>query len=191
MDGQGRHSVATLARVEQIQKLLAANTENKLVTDLLSVEDCVFYRDYLLEEWEHSKSMLETAKETEMSFRKAVVAFAFNPEQKSGTERIALGNGYQAKAVKKVNYGFIKDFNNKTNKAAIDAALSKIEAMGEVPAHMAGELIKWTPDLSLTSYNKLDELGEMGQQIKAIVDSILVVTDGAPTLEIIAPKGKR
>ena len=82
-------------------------------------------RDRLLLAWEESKKALEIAKEKEMEQRKAVVAFAFDPNKESGTERIELGNGYQAKAVKKVSYGFVKTEDGKLNKAAIDKALAK------------------------------------------------------------------
>ena len=71
-------------------------------------------RDRLLLSWEESKKALEIAKEKEMEQRKAVVAFAFDPNKESGTERIELGSGYQAKAVKKINYGFIKTEDGKS-----------------------------------------------------------------------------
>ena len=140
-------------------------------------------RDRLLLAWEESKKALEVAKEKEMEQRKAVVAFAFDPNKESGTERIELGNGYQAKAVKKVSYGFIKTEDGKLNKAAIDKALEKIEKVGGAVGELIAErLVKWTPDLSLTEYKQLDE------KFKKIIDEVIVTSEGAPTLEIIAPK---
>ena len=140
-------------------------------------------RDRLLLAWEESKKALEVAKEKEMEQRKAVVAFAFDPNKESGTERIELGNGYQAKAVKKVNYGFLKTEDGKLNKAAIDKALAKIEKVGGAVGELIAErLVKWTPDLSLTEYKQLDE------KFKKIIDEVIVTSEGAPTLEIIAPK---
>lgn len=141
-------------------------------------------RDRLLLAWEESKKALEVAKEKEMEQRKAVVAFAFDPNKESGTERIELGNGYQAKAVKKVNYGFVKTEDGKLNKAAIDKALSKIEKTGPAGELIAERLVKWTPDLSLTEYKQLPE------KLKSIIDEVIVTSEGAPTLEIIAPKSK-
>ena len=141
-------------------------------------------RDRLLLTWEESKKALEVAKEKEMEQRKAVVAFAFDPNKESGTERIELGNGYQAKAVKKVSYSFIKTEGGKLNKAAIDNALSKIEKTGPAGELIAERLVKWTPDLSLTEYKQLDE------KFKKIIDEVIVTSEGAPTLEIIAPKSK-
>ena len=140
-------------------------------------------RDRLLLAWEESKKALEVAKEKEMEQRKAVVAFAFDPNKESGTERIELDNGYQAKAVKKVNYGFVKTEDGKLNKAAIDKALAKIEKVGGTVGELIAErLVKWTPDLSLTEYKQLDE------KFKKIIDEVIVTSEGAPTLEIIAPK---
>jgi len=141
-------------------------------------------RDRLLLSWEESKKALEVAKEKEMEQRKAVVAFAFDPNKESGTERIELGNGYQAKAVKKVNYGFVKTEDGKLNKAAIDKALSKIEKTGPAGELIAERLVKWTPDLSLTEYKQLPE------KLKSIIDEVIVTSEGAPTLEIIAPKSQ-
>lgn len=120
-----------------------------------------------------------------MEQRKAVVAFAFDPNKESGTERIELGNGYQAKAVKKINYGFVKTEDGKLNKAAIDKALAKIEKDGAMGELIAERLVKWTPDLSLTEYKQLDE------KYKKIIDEVIVTSEGAPTLEIIAPKAPK
>ena len=143
-------------------------------------------RDRLLLAWEESKKALEVAKEKEMEQRKAVVAFAFDPNKESGTERIELDNGYQAKAVKKVNYGFVKTEDGKLNKAAIDKALAKIEKVGGAVGELIAErLVKWTPDLSLTEYKQLDE------KFKKIIDEVIVTSEGAPTLEIITPKAPK
>lgn len=142
-------------------------------------------RDRLLLAWEESKKALDVAKEKEMEQRKAVVAFAFDPNKESGTERIELGNGYQAKAVKKLNYGFVKTEDGKLNKTAIDKALAKIEKTGPAGELIAERLVKWTPDLSLTEYKQLPE------KLKSIIDEVIVTSEGAPTLEIIAPKAPK
>lgn len=143
-----------------------------------------FYFKQVLLQWETAKQELEAAKAREMDLRKQCVAIGFDPDKKSGTERVELGGGYEAKAVKKINYGFVKNPEGKTDKRAIDAALSKIEADGEVGMMIAERLIKWTPDLSLTEYKQLPA------KYKPIIDAVIVTSDGAPTLEIIPPKGK-
>jgi len=154
----------------------------------LTETDKAFYRDHLLSVWEAAKKVLEEAKATEMSIRTRIVKFAFNPEQK-GTQRVPLANGYALKAVVKFNYGFVKTPDGKrVNKAAVDNALRAIEAKGPVAAHIAGELVKWNPELSLTEYNKLE--GDLAP-LKSIIDTVIVKTPGAPTLEIEEPKGKK
>ena len=155
----------------------------------LTETDKIAYRDWLLVQWNLSKERLEAAKADEMEWRKKSVAFAFNPEIKKGTERIELGNGYQAKAVKKLNYGFIKnEKTGKLDKAAVDAALTEIEKLHPAGAYIAENLVKWSPELSLTEYNKLE--GELAP-LKQIIDKVIVTSEGAPTLEIIEPKGSK
>lgn len=152
--------------------------------ETLTAEETDAGTKYLLAKWEESKLALEAAKADEMIWRKRVVDFAFDPTKKAGTERIDLENGYQAKAVKKINYGWIKTDDGKLNKAAIETALCKIEESGPAGALIADRLVKWTPELSLTEYKVLPA------EFKAIIDPVIVTTDGAPTLEIIAPKSK-
>lgn len=147
-------------------------------------EQYVGIRDQMLVEWQASKEALEKAKELEMQLRKQVVDFAFDPNKQSGTENVELGNGYKLKAVKTLRYGFIKNAENKLDKAAIDKALAKIEKDGAVGELIAERLVKWTPDLSLSEYKLLNE------KHKAIIDSVIVTTEGSPTLEIVEPKNK-
>lgn len=169
-------ATARMIDVTRIQKLLEWNQP-------LTNGDKVLYRDYLLEQWEEAKAALERAKAYEMDTRKAIVAIAFDPNKQAGTERVALHNGYSLKTVKKLNYGFVKTSDGKLDKNAVDNALRAIEVKpnGEL---IAERLVKWDPSLSLTEYKLLPA------DMKAIIDTVIVTTDGAPTLEIEAPKGK-
>lgn len=146
-------------------------------------------RDRILGAWEASKVALEKAKADEMNLRKEFVKFAFDNEKLSGTERIDLANGYQAKAVKKLNYKFVAPEGVKVADA-VDKALTEIEAIGGEAPFIADRLVKWTADLSLTEYKALDD-SEIGRKIKAKIDTVIETTEGAPTLEIIEPKGSR
>lgn len=159
---------------------------DKLTGEIIQMTDETFEkkRDELLLLWNTSKITLDKAKESEMVLRKAFVDFAFDQDKNSGTERIGLGSGYQAKTVKKVNYGFIKNFEGKLDKACIDKALEKIEKDGAVGELIAERLVSWTPTLSLSEYKKLSD-----KHLK-IINSVIVTTEGAPTLEIIEPKNK-
>jgi len=149
--------------------------------------DKIFWRDHLLSRWQMAQDTLAAAKAAEMDLRKQIVAFSFDPTKQSGTERIELGNGYELKAVKKLNYGFVKrgDGSNKLDKGAVDLALTKIEQSGPAGAYIADNLVKWEPTLSLTEYKKLDE------PLKKIIDAVIVTSDGAPSLEIVPPKGSK
>jgi hypothetical protein len=138
-------------------------------------------RDRLIMAWEAQKKTLEVAKDAEMTLRKAVVAFTFDPEKTKGTENVDLGNGWKIKAVKKINYGWIKK-DDKVDADAIETALDAIEATGNEGAFIAERLVSWSPTLSVSEYNKLDD------KYKKLIDAVIVTTDGAPTLEVVAPK---
>lgn len=142
-------------------------------------------RDLRLMAWEAAKRAIETAKEAEMTARKAAVDFCFDQERRTGTERIELGNGYEAKAVKKQNHNFVKGADGKTiDLVALRAALAEIATLGNEGPFLAERIVKWSPDLVIGEYNNL------APQYKAIIDKVIVTTDGAPMLEIIAPKTK-
>jgi hypothetical protein len=171
-------NTARTIEVTRIENLLAWNQP-------LVDSDKVLYRDFLLEQWEVAKAALEKAKTDEMELRKKVVKIAFSADKLSGTERVPLYNGYELKGVKKLNYGFVKRADGEgIDKNAIDAALSAIEKDGEVGKLIAQRLVKWDPSLSLTEYKLLSV------EHKKAIDAVIVTSDGAPTLEIIPPKGK-
>lgn len=147
-------------------------------------------RDRQLAAWEASKIALEAAKAAEMEARKAFVKFAFNHEKLEGTERIPLHNGYEAKAVKKLNYNLVSHTEGVSTVDAVDAALTRIEAVSDEGKFIAERLVKWTASLSISEYRKLDETPN-GQKFKAIIDEVVETSEGAPTLEIVPPKGQR
>lgn len=142
-----------------------------------SLEEHIWFRDKLLQQWEQSKSDLEVAKLAEMDQRKLVVAFAFDPNKEKGTERIPLENGYELKAVKKINYN--------VNQETVNAVLDELEAQGDEAKFIAERVIKWKAELSVSEYNDLSD------KYKAIIDKCVTTSDGAPTLEIVPPKGQK
>jgi len=149
----------------------------------VSLEDKNFYRDHLLTLWKQMQINLDYAKSTEMDLRNKLVKLCGDPEAKKGTEYADLGHGYRLKIVKKLNYGFVKnEEGKKVDKGKIDAALTQIEKADAAGAFIAQELVKWEPKLSLTMYDKLEK------NLKAIIDPILITSDGAPTIEIVPPK---
>lgn len=165
------------------------NPTTGLLVELTDNEFVALHDDTLMK-WEQAKATLDAAKEAEMALRKLYVAIASNPDQKKGTENIALGNGYKAKVVKKINYGWIKGPDEKTDVDAIHEAQDRIEAMGNEGAFLADRLFKWSCELSVSEYNKLEPGNPTHSKIKAELDKVIVTTEGAPTLEIVAPKSK-
>ena len=161
--------------------------------ELVELSDLEFAKvhDETLMKWEQAKAALEAAKEAEMSLRKLYVAIASNPDQKKGTENIAIGNGYKAKVVKKINYGWAKGPDEKVDYEAVHDAQDAIEKLGNEGAFLADRLIKWSAELSVSEYNKLEpESNPTHKAVKAALDKVIVTSEGAPTLEIVAPKGK-
>lgn len=142
-------------------------------------------RDKLLKAWEDSKVQLELAKAAEMDLRKAFVKFAFSVDKLEGTERIPLHNGYEAKAVKKLNYVLVSPVEGVAVVDAVDQALTEIESMAPEGKFIAERLIKWSCDLSISEYRGLDA------KFKAVIDKVIETREGAPTLEIVPPKGQK
>jgi hypothetical protein len=138
-------------------------------------------RDALLAQWETSKEALERSKTREMDVRKLVFAFNF-PTPKEGTQRVELGNGYNLKAVHKVNTT-ISASNEDVDKA--EDAASKC---GNEGTFLFERIITWTPNFSKSEYKKLEASNPTHIKIKALVDGLITEKPGAPALEIEAPK---
>lgn len=153
---------------------------------LRAVEGAAFdvaARDMLLEAWEHSKVVLERAKETEMELRKASFAYTF-VDAKEGTNRVDLGGGYSLKGVRKVNYKIAASNDQ------VDEAEDKAAKIGNEGTFLFERIITWTPNFSKSEYNKLEESNPTHVEVKKLIDGLIETTDGAPTLEIEAPKAK-
>jgi len=161
--------------------------ETNEVVEMADHEFAAFH-DETLAKWEAAKTTLDAAKEAEMTLRKLYVALASDPTKEKGTENIALGNGYKAKVVKKVTFGFIKGADDKTDWEAVMTAQDEMEKTGNEGAFIAERLFKWSAELSVSEYNKLDTTNPSHAAIKKIADRVIVTKSGAPTLEIVAPK---
>lgn len=143
-------------------------------------------QDELLVRHQELKSKLEKAKEAEMELRKYIVARAF-PDAKEGTNTLDLGNGYKLKAGVKFNYKLDPDPDK------VQAALDRIAKMGNEGSFIADRLVTWSADFKLTEYRKLEaeDATEQQKAMKKEIDSVLTITDAAPTLEIKEPKEKK
>lgn len=143
--------------------------------------------DQLLLEWQKCKDAIEIAKANEMDLRKYIVAREF-PKPKEGMNNKELGAGYQLKANIKYNY-------NLADNDTVEATLEKLANMGAAGSAIADRLVSWKPSFLLTEYRQLQEDKEKGSQFAqtalSVIGDMLTITEGAPTLEIKEPKGKK
>lgn len=145
-------------------------------------ETATEYRDRLLLQWEAAKKTLDQAKAVEMELRTVCAKVNF-PDPKEGTNRVELGAGYSLKMVRNVDYTFSGVPIDK-----IEDAEDAIAAIGNEGAFLVERLFKWTCEPVKGEYKKLDPANPTHAKIKAIYDKVLVTKDGAPKMEIEAPK---
>lgn len=155
-------------------------------------EDWNAHRDKLLSAWIVAKDQLVTIKEQEMELRKQVQAILF-PNPKKGTQRYELGSGYKVKLVHKINYKLgdkdriDPDNGNKISIAdQVETVMNEIEKCGNEGKFIVERLIKTSYDLSISEYEKLEN-----NEIKKLVDSILITSDAAPSLELEIPSSDK
>lgn len=138
-------------------------------------------RDTVLAAWEAAKVTLETAKADEMEKRKAATDILF-PDAKEGTNKVPLANGFQAKMVRKINYKLDND------NAKINSIYDAICGTGNEGSFLAERILKRVYDFGASEYKKLVLNNPTHKAVKDLVDTILTTSDGAPSLEIVAPK---
>jgi len=145
--------------------------------------------DALLLLWQEKKDAIEKAKADEMDLRKYIVKREF-PKAQEGMNTKPLGDqGYQLKAGIKYNY-------NLADNDTVEDCLNKIAKIGNEGTFIAERLVSWKPNFLLTEYRALQEAKEKGEKFASevldIVNQMLTITEGAPTLEIKEPrKGKK
>ena len=143
--------------------------------------------DALLMLWADKKKAIEVAKEQEMDLRKYIVGRAF-PQKHEGMNTKPLGNGYSLKAAVKYNY-------NLADNDKVEATLEKISALGNMGPFIADRLVSWKHSFLLTEYRQLCEDKEKGEKFAddclKLINSMLTITEAAPTLEIKEPKAKK
>lgn len=138
-------------------------------------------KDTILTEWKEANQLLTAVKAREALLRTELVG-AFSMEAKpgySGTENVTVGWGYTLKIVHKINYNLDKSDSN----AKVDAMLDALEKSQPFGSVIAERLVKWSPELSVSEYKKLDNAQ------KAIVDKVLTIKDATPSIELVPPKG--
>lgn len=144
--------------------------------------------DQLLLEWQKKKDAIETAKAEEMELRRYIVKREF-PKAEEGTNTKLIGNeGWQLKAVVKYNY-------NLADNDTVEATLDKLSKLGNAGSAISDRLISWKPAFLLGEYRQLIEDKEKGSKFADdalnVINEMLTISEAAPTLNIIEPKGKK
>lgn len=143
--------------------------------------------DEVLLHWLSLQQQVSALKEAELDFRKYVVSRAF-PAKQEGMNNKDLGNNYKLKATVKYNYNLTASNDD------IEKALDRIAKIGNRGNVVAERLISWKPSFLLTEYRLLEEeknTSNDAKQILEIVNSMLTISEAAPSLEIVEPKNKK
>lgn len=165
-----------------VENLVTPELKVRLITENLPQTN-----DGILMLWAKVKQSLAAIKEDEMSLRKITVKL-FVPNPNEGTNNIDLGSGYSLKA------GISFDYSLDTNIEKVSEVQDKIATIGNQGPEIAAKIFKWTADLVLSEYRALEQFApnfEDVEQIKRLVDSVLVKKEKAPTLDLKPPKEKK
>lgn len=165
-------------------KIVEKTEADKQAGFTISEIDIQYCNNALVSLWELASLFKSYGDTLEKDLRLRIVAFDFNNAKKKGTETFALSQGWSLKCTKGFSYSFAKNSQNKTDKAAIERALQDIENTGPEGKYIADNLVNWSPDLSVSAYDKLSD------EHRTIIDPVLVKKDKLPTLELIEPKSK-
>lgn len=120
-----------------------------------------------------AKEQIEPLSDLELKMRNHIVDSGAQGIDKTqpGTQYSDIGNGWRVKAVVKVNHKLEKDND-------------KFDAMHkQLPEWLQQRLFNWTVALSVTEFKGLSP------EHKAIVSPLVTVTNAAPTLTLVPPKG--
>lgn len=152
-------------------------------------------RDAALLAWKNAKLALDAAKDAEMAARNSVVEMFFpNGEGKEGMNTVQLGNGYELKYGKKLNYSLKSPTDGVKDIDAVDDVIDAFAKCGNEGSFIADRLFKFTAELSISEYRTLCEDAKTdpykGKMLE-LLNTILVIKPGAPTLEIKEPKSGR
>lgn len=139
-------------------------------------------RNAAINDWLETKAEFTRLQALERA-KRAVLYQTLAPGNVDTTETVDLGGDYKLKLTGSLNYKL--QYSQKENgDAALNAAIDAIEKAGNEGPFIADRLIKWTPELAVGEYKKLDPNGK----IKPLIDAVLTITPGSPTLEFVKPK---
>lgn len=125
-----------------------------------------------LEEWYTLQAELSVIKEKEQTLRMKIFKGMFN-DPVEGTNTIDLPDGFALKGKRVIN--------RSVDEAAFKASIEELASNG-IPTD---EIIRYKPELAVSVYRKLT-----AEQMH-LMDTVLIVKDGMPGLEIMKPKRAR
>lgn len=140
-------------------------------------------RDALILDWQAKKAAATKATAEEYTARLLLVQLFSSPIE--GTNNLELGSGYILKFKNSYNYNLSNSERPKPDSGfeplATDAALDRIDKMGNEGKFISERLVKWNPELSLSEYRKLSD------DMRKHIDKALKITPAAPAFELITP----
>lgn len=146
--------------------------------------------------WQTAKQNFESAQQQERDHRAKVTATLF-PKPKKGTQRYELGGGYKVKLVYGLTYT-LGDKEKLTDEGLPYPIKKQIEDLEEAiiakyPVEgpiILDNLITWTPNLSGSQYEKLDQTDPVKADIAAMISEYLTIKPSSPQLTFEEPKGE-
>ncbi len=124
--------------------------------------------------WSKLDAQLKALRTAESEARGELVAACFPDGVAHGVNLAELGKGYTLKA-------FVRP-NPKIDAALLKSALEQLEKLGPVGKLLAGRLVKWKPELSLSEYKKLEA------PHAELFAQAIVIDKATPALELVEPK---
>lgn len=157
--------------------------------------DAIKARDDIINAWLNAKTAFLVHQERERLARAEMVELLF-PTPKKGTQRFPLPAGYAVKLVQSYKYELCKEekLDAQGNKIKVSDQVylleEEISRCGDEAPALLERLIKWTPELSGSEYEKLDVTFPAQAAIKQLIDAQLVIKPASPQVEFEEPKKK-
>ena len=123
-----------------------------------------------LANWQEIAKLAAHYKEQESQLRDKVVAMLADPSIDEGTEKVEIVPGWLVEIGKSLTY----KLDNSEDKVLAVAAI--------LDGDLAPKLIKWKPELSVSTYKQLDV------ETKALFNGCLEIKPAKPTLKIVEKK---
>jgi hypothetical protein len=190
-----REPIELVADIELAQTGQGLKAMLEVLDRTKSAEDITRERNAAIQFWLDNKALAVKAVEAERDSRATVAALLF-PTPTKGTQRYALAAGYSVKLVYGLDHKLgdkelVSDGVKVPIAAQVDCLLEAIEGLGNEGPAIASRIVKWTPELSVSEYEKLDLDFPLQAKIKALIDAILTVKPMSPQLSLEEPKAQK